>query len=84
MTNPLKKYTEDQLITETYKDAAYVAEQMEMTRRLKEKIIKLDKSINIFNKTSSKQTKIMIKLTYAILGLTVIIGVLALIQILQH
>lgn len=58
--------TRNQLITDTVAP--------EMMRRLKV-------SIEKFNKNSSKQTKKMIYLTYWIIGLTVILGILALIQI---
>lgn len=48
--------------------------KIEMTRRL---IISIDN----FNKSSSNQTRKMIKLTYWIIGFTVLLGFIAIIQI---
>lgn len=81
MNKSAKTQTDEQLISEMEQNSYYVAKQMEMTRRLKEKIVKMDKSINTFNKASSKQAKTMIKLTRVITVLTVIIGLIAIIQI---
>ena len=49
---------------------------MEMNRRLK-------KSINNFNKNSSEQTNKLIILTKWIIGLTIVLGIIALLQLIS-